>query len=231
MGYNTDKAVSRARSQSRQGRKRTRSEGPAGMDVDGMADGDVDMEPPKKRIHSSKSRCSHILHTFQAEPSAIYFWLLGQVGQSICCAAAWTGATVHQSEDKMMRPMQCAGGFSSRQCCKQASGQCSILHSTQAQLQGTCPIQGESWLVGVGPMIPNPADSTDSVPNLSSSTFQHFVDHTCYCMSFEHYQCPFGRLKIVEGILKLISNRKGLMPCWKPCSRCKSLTGNLLILS
>ncbi|KAK9828216.1 hypothetical protein WJX74_003764 [Apatococcus lobatus] len=56
MGYNTEKAVSRARGQSRLGRKRTRSEGPAGMDVDGVADGDVDMEPPKKRIHSSKSR-------------------------------------------------------------------------------------------------------------------------------------------------------------------------------
>ncbi|KAK9851372.1 hypothetical protein WJX84_007347 [Apatococcus fuscideae] len=54
MGYNTDKAVARVRSQSRTGRKRMRSEGPAGMDVDGA--GDVVMEPPQKRIHSSKSR-------------------------------------------------------------------------------------------------------------------------------------------------------------------------------
>ena len=72
MGYNTDKAVSRARGQSRLGRKRTRSEGPAGMDVDGVGDGDVDMEPPKKRIHSSKSRCS-FCPVSRPEPQCSFF--------------------------------------------------------------------------------------------------------------------------------------------------------------
>ena len=71
MGYKTDKAVSRARGQSRQGRKRTRSEGPAGMDVDGVGDGDMDMEPPQKRIHSSKSRCSLLLSA-SAQPNQMF---------------------------------------------------------------------------------------------------------------------------------------------------------------
>ena len=53
-------AVARARSRSRVGRKRERSLGPSAMEIDGGAegDGDVSMAPPKKRIHSSKSRCA-----------------------------------------------------------------------------------------------------------------------------------------------------------------------------
>ena len=57
MGMDSSLAVARARSRSRVGRKRERSEGPAAMEVDGApVEGDVIMEPPKKRIHSSKSR-------------------------------------------------------------------------------------------------------------------------------------------------------------------------------
>lgn len=53
MGMDATLAVERARSRSRVGRKRTRSEGPAAMEVDGDAAGS---QPPKKRLHSSKSR-------------------------------------------------------------------------------------------------------------------------------------------------------------------------------
>lgn len=58
MGMDAALAVARARSRSRVGRKRERSLGPSAMDIDGAAagDGDVIMAPPKKRIHSSKSR-------------------------------------------------------------------------------------------------------------------------------------------------------------------------------
>ncbi|KAK9805965.1 hypothetical protein WJX73_009265 [Symbiochloris irregularis] len=59
MGMDGSLAVARARSRSRVGRKRERSMGPSAMDIDGGAegeDGDVIMAPPKKRIHSSKSR-------------------------------------------------------------------------------------------------------------------------------------------------------------------------------
>ena len=58
MGLDSSLAVARARSRSRSrvGRKRQRSEGPAGMDIDDGAGGDVIMQPLKKRIHSSKSR-------------------------------------------------------------------------------------------------------------------------------------------------------------------------------
>ena len=44
----------RSRSVSRMGRKRTRSEAPRDMEVDGEEDGS---QAPKKRVHSSKSRC------------------------------------------------------------------------------------------------------------------------------------------------------------------------------
>ena len=55
MGMDASLAVERARSRSRTGRKRTRSEGPAAMEVDaeGAAAGS---QPPKKRLHSAKSR-------------------------------------------------------------------------------------------------------------------------------------------------------------------------------
>ena len=56
MGLDASLAVQRARSRSRVGRKRQRSEGPIGMDVDDPTGGDVVMQPAKKRIHSSKSR-------------------------------------------------------------------------------------------------------------------------------------------------------------------------------
>lgn len=60
MGLDPTLAVQRARSMSRVGRKRHRSlsvAGPAAMDIDGAhGDGDAVMQPPKKRLHSSKSR-------------------------------------------------------------------------------------------------------------------------------------------------------------------------------
>ena len=59
MGMDASLAVERARSrsQSRVGRKRTRSEGPAAMDVDAEAGAS---QPPKKRLHSAKSRCADL---------------------------------------------------------------------------------------------------------------------------------------------------------------------------
>lgn len=53
LGMDATAAVERARSRSRVGRKRMRSEGPGeAMEVDGLEGS----QPPKKRIHSSKSR-------------------------------------------------------------------------------------------------------------------------------------------------------------------------------
>jgi hypothetical protein len=54
MGIDTSKAVERLRSESR-GRKRARSRSAAGRSEDG--DEEMEDATPKKRIHSSKSRC------------------------------------------------------------------------------------------------------------------------------------------------------------------------------
>ena len=59
LGMDADLAVHRARSASRTGRKRERS---VAAPVD--AEGDAEMvdagQPPKKRVHSSKSRCGPV---------------------------------------------------------------------------------------------------------------------------------------------------------------------------
>ena len=62
LGIDSSPAVerARARSQSRVGRKRTRSQGPADMEVDGGEDA----QEPQKRIHSGKSRYPLLANLF-----------------------------------------------------------------------------------------------------------------------------------------------------------------------
>lgn len=95
MGLNPSLAIERARSRSRVGRKRQRSQGPVGMDLDESAD--VDMQPAKKRLHSSKSRwacaCCHLP-------------LIGMASQ--CTTAAWARRICRTK--KACNPLLCAAG-------------------------------------------------------------------------------------------------------------------------